>query len=58
MTGLRAAVLAGLKDDKSIEQLKADVTMDAYSDWGQYDAWRELNIEGMVGYLESAGLVD
>lgn len=58
MTDLRAAVLAGLKAGKTVEQLKTDLTMDAYSDWGQYDAWRELNIEGMAGYLESAGVVD
>ena len=58
MNDLRAAVLEGLKAGKTVELLKAEVTMDAYSDWGQYDAWRELNIEGMAGYLESAGLVN
>ena len=58
MNDLRAAVLAGLKAGKSVDELKAEVTMDAYADWGQYEAWRELNVEGMAGYLQSAGLVD
>jgi len=48
---LRAAVSAGLQQGKTLEQLKAEVTMDEYSDWLNYDTWRELNIEGMAGFL-------
>ncbi|MEP2031213.1 MAG: hypothetical protein ABJI96_21140 [Paracoccaceae bacterium] len=58
MNDLRAAVLEGKKAAKTVDQLKTELTMEAYSDWGQYDAWRELNIEGMAGYLESAGFVN
>lgn len=58
MTDLRAAVLEGLKAGKSVDELKAEVRMEDYVDWGQYEAWRELNIEGMAAYLESAGLVN
>ena len=58
MNDLRAAVLEGLKAGKSLDELKAEVTMAEYSDWGQYEAWRELNIEGMAAYLEGAGLVN
>ena len=58
MNDLRAAVLEGLKAGKSVDELKAEVTMAEYSDWGQYEAWRELNIEGMAAYLEGAGLVN
>jgi hypothetical protein len=25
--------------------------MDAYKDWGQYDKWRTLNIEGMLNNI-------
>lgn len=55
MVDLQAAVLAGLKAGKSVEQLKTDVTMAAYEGWGQYGAWRELNIEGMARYLTASG---
>jgi len=48
---LRAAVSAGLQQGKSVQQLKAEVTMDEYKDWLNYDTWRELNIEGMAGFL-------
>ncbi|MCK8464591.1 hypothetical protein MUY35_12085 [Aliiroseovarius sp. S1339] len=55
MVDLQAAVLDGLKAGKSVEQLKSEVTMDAYKDWGQYDAWRGENIEGMARYLKTSG---
>ncbi len=58
MNELRAGVLAGLQAGKSVDQIKADLTLDAYSDWGQYEAWRELNIDGMAGYLQSAGFAN
>ncbi|HIP77687.1 MAG TPA: MBL fold metallo-hydrolase [Kiloniellaceae bacterium] len=46
------AVLAGLRAGQSVEEMKASITLDAYKDWGQYDAWREENIEGMAANLE------
>lgn len=58
MVELQAAVLDGLKAGKSVEQLKAEVEMGAYKDWGQYDAWREENIEGMARYLKASGQAD
>lgn len=58
MNDLRAAVLEGLKAGKSLDELKTEVTMADYAGWGQYEAWRELNIEGMAAYLEGAGLVN
>ena len=58
MNTLRAGVLEALKAGKSVDEIKAELTLEDYADWGQYDAWRELNIEGMAGYLQSAGLVD
>ncbi len=56
MEDLRAQVLAGLNAGKSVEELKAEVTMDAYADWQQYEAWRPLNVEGMAKYLTAAGI--
>lgn len=55
---LRANVLVGLKAGKSVDALKVEVTMAEYSDWIQYDNWRELNVEGMASYLTKAGLVN
>lgn len=58
MAELQTAVLDGLKAGKSEEELKVEVAMDAYKDWGQYDAWRAENIEGMVRYLKASGQAD
>lgn len=58
MVDLQAAILEGLKAGKSVEDLKTEVTMDAYKDWGQYDAWRQENIEGMARYLKDSGQAD
>ncbi|MBT8415940.1 MAG: hypothetical protein KJO42_00720 [Silicimonas sp.] len=58
MNDLRSGVLEALQAGKSVDQIKAELTLDAYSGWGQYEAWRELNIDGMAGYLQSAGLVN
>ena len=45
------AVLDGMRAGKSLADLQASVTMDAYKDWGQYDNWRRLNIEGMYNNI-------
>lgn len=55
---LRAEVLAGLKAGQSVEEMQASITLDAYSDWSQYEAWRPLNIQGMAEYLVKAGKVN
>ncbi len=41
-------VLAAARAGQSLEEMQASITMDAYKDWGQYDKWRTLNIEGML----------
>ncbi|MGI9424971.1 MAG: MBL fold metallo-hydrolase [Hyphomicrobiaceae bacterium] len=55
MEKLKAEVLAGLKAGKSADDLAASVTMDDYKDWGQYGAWRELNVRGMARFLTQTG---
>jgi glyoxylase-like metal-dependent hydrolase (beta-lactamase superfamily II) len=42
------AVLAGLRAGQSVEEMQAVITLDAYRDWSQYEAWRPMNIEGMA----------
>lgn len=44
---LYAAVLAKVAAGDSLEDIKADVTMEPYKDWLQYDNWQQLNVEGM-----------
>jgi glyoxylase-like metal-dependent hydrolase (beta-lactamase superfamily II) len=58
MVELQAAVLEGLKAGRSVEQLQTEVTLEGYKDWGQYDAWREMNIAGMARYLKASGQAD
>lgn len=58
MQELRGGVLEALKAGKSVEEIKAELTLDAYSDWSQYDTWREMNIDGMASYLQAAGEVN
>ena len=48
---LYAAVLAGLRAGQSVEQMQESITMEAYKDWGQYEAWRPLNIQGMAANI-------
>lgn len=55
MERLRTRVLAGLKSGKSVDDLAASVTMPEYKDWGQYNAWRELNVRGMARFLMESG---
>jgi len=58
MEELRAAVLNGLREGKSVDELAQSVTMDKYKDWISYDAWRELNVRGMARYLQKSGAVE
>lgn len=57
METLKAEVLAGLKDGKSVEELQAELTLDEYKGWGSYEQWRALNIEGMAKWLKESGQV-
>jgi hypothetical protein len=43
---------------KSADVLVAEVTMDEYSDWGQYERWRGENVQGMVEFLIASGQVN
>ncbi|MDD9902827.1 MAG: hypothetical protein OXT06_04610 [Rhodospirillaceae bacterium] len=35
-----------------MESLKANLTLDAYKDWGRYKEWRPLNIEGVYNRVQ------
>ncbi len=46
MTDLTDQVRAQARMGKSLEETKAAVDLSKYSDWGQFEAWSPLNIEG------------
>ncbi len=54
---LRRQVMLGLKAGKTEDELARSVTMEAYRDWGQYDAWRALNVRGMARFLKQPALI-
>ncbi|MFT5115543.1 MAG: glyoxylase-like metal-dependent hydrolase (beta-lactamase superfamily II) [Parasphingorhabdus sp.] len=44
---LHDLVVEGKQAGKSAQELKTEITLDAYKSWGRYDDWLPLNIEGM-----------
>ena len=52
LENLRAQVLHHRKEGKNVEEMKTLITMEAYKDWLNYEAWLPLSIEGMNAYLE------
>ena len=41
------AVVAAVRAGKSLEEMKASITLDEYKDWGSFGNWHELNIAGV-----------
>jgi glyoxylase-like metal-dependent hydrolase (beta-lactamase superfamily II) len=52
LENLRAQVLQARRDGKSLPEMKQTITMTAYRDWLNYEAWLPPSIENMNGYLE------
>ncbi|MBT5265776.1 MAG: MBL fold metallo-hydrolase [Rhodospirillaceae bacterium] len=50
---LYAAVLSGIQAGKTLDELKASVTMVKYKSWGMYKDWRPLNIEGVYSRIQA-----
>lgn len=40
-------VLAAMREGQSLDEIQGNLTLDAYADWDQYEAWRPMNIEGV-----------
>ena len=52
MEDLHAQVLNAVRLGKSLDATKAAVDLSAYRDWGQYERWSPLNIEGMYRRIQ------
>jgi glyoxylase-like metal-dependent hydrolase (beta-lactamase superfamily II) len=51
LEGLYAAVLAAARAGQSLDEMKRTIKLEKYRDWGQYEAWLPLNIEGMYNQI-------
>jgi glyoxylase-like metal-dependent hydrolase (beta-lactamase superfamily II) len=52
MSSLYHGVLNGLRTGETLGSLKSKLTLDGYKDWGRYEEWRPLNIEGIYKRIE------
>lgn len=44
---LHGAVLVAARSGQGLEEMQSSIHLEAYKDWGQYEAWLPLNIEGV-----------
>ena len=47
MVDLHDQVLTAIRAGKTVEETKAEIDLAKYADWGQFEEWGPLNIEGM-----------
>lgn len=50
---LYESVKSEVEAGTTLDEIKKRLALETYSDWDQFDAWREQNIEGMHSYLIS-----
>jgi glyoxylase-like metal-dependent hydrolase (beta-lactamase superfamily II) len=48
---LQAAVRKAKSEGKTVDQAKAEITLEKYKDWAQYQQFLPLNVQGMYGYV-------
>lgn len=46
------AVLSGVRDGKTLAELKTSISLNDYKAWSQYEAWLPLNIEGVYNNIK------
>jgi glyoxylase-like metal-dependent hydrolase (beta-lactamase superfamily II) len=52
---LRAEVLQARREGRSVDQMKKTITLPAYREWLNYEAWMPPSIENMNKYLDRIG---
>jgi len=50
---LKDQVTEALRDGASDQEILARVKMPQYSHWGSYEAWQQLNVQGMIRYVKN-----
>jgi len=53
LTDLYTGVLEGVRAGKTVEALQAEMTLEKYKSWGNYEAWRALNIQGVYRLVQA-----
>ncbi len=53
LDSLKDQVTGMLREGRSDDEIKAAITMPEYRDWGSYDAWQQLNVQGMINYVKA-----
>lgn len=51
LEALRAAVLRGMNEGRSLAQLQKEIRLDAYAGYDRYDEWMALNVKGAYEQL-------
>ena len=51
MDGLYAAVLAGVRAGKTLDELKSSVNVPGYEKWFMYGKWKPENVQGMYNQI-------
>ncbi len=46
-------MLAGARAGKTVDQLKAEIDLEKYKDWANYQQFKPLNIEGMFRMVQA-----
>jgi glyoxylase-like metal-dependent hydrolase (beta-lactamase superfamily II) len=49
---LRSQVLTHMRAGKTLDEIKQLVDLEKYKSWRRFDAWSQLNVEGMYRHLE------
>lgn len=53
---LRAQVLQARREGRPVDEMKKTITMPAYREWVNYEAWLPPSIENMNAYLQRIGV--
>jgi glyoxylase-like metal-dependent hydrolase (beta-lactamase superfamily II) len=54
LSDLYTGVLDGVRAGKTVEALQAELTLEKYKSWGNYEAWRALNIQGVYRLIQAS----
>ena len=52
LDNLYEKVLKAARGGKSLQQMQQSIRLEKYKDWGQYESWLPLNIEGMYRNIQ------